>query len=180
MNIVDIVLGLILLYGLIRGFFRGFFAELASLLAFIVGIYVAVYFSYIISNILAEWVSWNIQFVHLIGFAITFLIVVLIISIIGKVLTTAANFAFLGIINKLLGAAFGFIKVAFIASVVIMLLNATNDEMNLVEEETLEQSKLYGPIEVIAPAIIPSILQEIKELDFIDEEQDETPSNNTI
>lgn len=178
MNVVDIVLGLILLYGLVRGFFRGFFAELASLVAFVVGIYVAVYFSYIISNILGGWVSWNNQFVHLIGFAITFLIVVLIISIIAKVLTTAANFAFLGIINKILGAALGLLKVAFIASVVIMLLTATNDEVNLVDEETLEASKLYGPIKVIAPAVVPSILKEVKELDFI--EKDTSTENNTI
>lgn len=180
MNVVDLVLGLILLYGLVRGFFRGFFAELASLIAFIAGIYVAVYFSYIISNFIAERVSWNIQFVHLLGFAITFLLVVLIISIIGKVLTTAANFAFLGIINKILGAALGLIKVAFIVSVVIMLLSATNEDMNLVEEATLEESKLFGPVKVIAPAVTPAILKKVRELDFIDEENEESSQDNTI
>ncbi len=181
MNVVDIVLALILLYGLVRGFFRGFFAELASLVAFIVGIYVAVYFSYILSDFLAEKVTWNIQFVNLIAFAITFFIIVFLISLAGKFLTTAANFAFLGIINKLLGAAFGFVKVAFITSVIIMFFSATSEDINIVEEETLEESKLYGPVRVIAPAIIPSILREIKELDFIEEqEQSQTPGNNTV
>src|SRR5690606_5903245 len=180
MNVVDLVLGLILLYGLVRGFFRGFIAELASLLAFIIGIYVAVYFSYIISDFIADKVTWNIQFVHLIGFAITFLIVVLIISIIAKVLTTAANFVFLGIINKLLGAALGLIKVAFITSVIIMLLSATNEDMNLIEEETLNESKLFGPIKVIAPAVTPAILKKVRELDFIEEDDTEPSQNNTI
>lgn len=177
MNIVDLVLALILLYGLVRGFFRGFLAELASLVAFIAGIYGAVHFSYIISDFLADRVSWNIQFVNLIAFAITFFIIVFIISLLGRFLTTAANFAFLGIINKILGAAFGLVKVAFITSVIIMFFSATNEDINLVEEETLEESKLYDPIRVIAPAIIPSILREVKELDFMEEEY---PEENTI
>lgn len=172
MNIVDIVLALILLYGIIRGFFRGFFAELASLVAFILGIYVAVYFSYILSDFLAQRVSWNIQFVNLVAFAITFFIVVFLISLAGKFLTTAANFAFLGIINKLLGAVLGFIKVAFITSVIIMFFIATGEDINIVEEETLEESILYGPVRVIAPAIIPSILREIQELEFMKEDED--------
>lgn len=180
MNVVDVVLALILLYGLIRGFFRGFFAELASLVAFIAGIYVAVYFSYILSDFLSKRVSWDIQFVNLLAFAITFFIIVFLISLAGRFLTTAANFAFLGIINKLLGAAFGFVKVAFITSVIIMFFTATSEDINIVEEETLEDSKLYGPIRAIAPAIIPSILREIKELEFLEEEQDEPRATNTI
>lgn len=180
MNIVDLVLVLILLYGVIRGFFRGFLAELASLVAFIAGIYGAVYFSHIIGDFLAARVSWNITFVNLIAFAITFFIIVFLISLAGRFLTTAANLAFLGIINKLLGAVFGLIKVAFITSVVIMFFNATGEEVNLVEEETLEESRLYDPIRVMAPAVIPSILREVKELEFLDEDAEEIPENQTL
>jgi len=175
MNVVDLVLALILLYGVVRGFFRGFFAELASLVAFIAGIYGAVYFSHVLSDFLAERVTWNIQFVQLIAFAITFFIIVFIISLAGKFLTTAANFAMLGIINKLLGAVFGLIKVAFIISVIIMFFGATNEDVNLVEEETLEESKLFDPIKVIAPAIIPSIMREVRELEFL---EDDLPATN--
>ncbi|CAN5411625.1 CvpA family protein [soil metagenome] len=173
MNIVDLVLALILLYGLVSGFFRGFLAELASLVAFVAGIYGAVYFSYILSDFLASRVSWNIQLVHLLAFAITFILIVFLISLAGKFLTTAVNLVALGIINKILGAGFGLIKIAFITSVFIMFLTAASEDINFVEEETLEQSKLYGPIKVMAPAIIPSILREVKELNFIKEEDTE-------
>lgn len=173
MNIVDLVLALILLYGLVSGFFRGFLAELASLVAFVAGIYGAVYFSYILSDFLASRVSWNIQLVHLLAFAITFILIVFLISLAGKFLTTAVNLVALGIINKILGAGFGLIKIAFITSVFIMFLTAASEDINFVEEETLEHSKLYGPIKVMAPAIIPSILREVKELNFINEEDTE-------
>lgn len=173
MNIVDIVLALILLYGIIRGFFRGFFAELASLIAFVAGIYGAIYFSHFLSDFLTPRVSWNIQFVHLIAFAITFILIVFVISLAGKFLTTVANFAALGIINKLLGAVFGFIKVAFITSVIIMFFSATNEDVNIIEEETLQGSLLYPPIKAIAPGIVPAILREVQDLEFLEEEDEE-------
>ena len=173
MNIVDIVLGVILLYGLVRGFFRGFFAELASLIGFVLGIYIAVYFSHYISDYLVEKVSWNMRFVNLASFAITFIIVVFLISLAGKFLTKVAGFAALGIINKLIGAGFGLVKVAFVASVVIMFFASTNENIDLVKKETLENSILYAPIRTIAPILIPAILREAQDLDLIEDGNDE-------
>lgn len=170
MNIIDIILAVILLYGLIRGFFRGFFAELASLVALVAGIYVAVYFSHILSDYLVDKVSWNIQFVNLIAFAITFVIVVFLISTAGKLITGLMNFAALGIINKLAGAGFGLIKIAFIASVIIMFFGETNQDINIVEQETIEGSILYPHVQGIAPILIPAILREAKEIDLLEED----------
>lgn len=173
MNIVDIILGVILLYGLIRGFFRGFFAELASLVGFVLGIYIAVYFSHFLSDYLVERVSWNMRFVNLASFAITFIMVVFLISLAGKFLTKVAGFAALGILNKIIGAGFGFIKVAFVVSVVIMFFGSTNENIHIVEEKTLEDSILYAPIRTIAPLLIPTILREAKEFDLIEEKESE-------
>ncbi len=173
MNTVDIILAVILLYGLVRGFFRGFFAELASLVAFILGIYVAVYFSHILSDLLAERVTWNIQYVNLTAFAITFILVVFLISLAGKFLTSIANLAMLGILNKLIGGIFGVLKVAFIVSVILMFFHSTEEDVQVVDEETLEESLLYGPVRSIAPAIIPSIMREARELDLFDEDEEE-------
>lgn len=170
MNIADIILVVILLYGLIRGFYRGFFAELASLAGFIVGIYMAVHFSHFLSDYLAGKVSWDIQFVKLTAFAITFILIVFLISLAGKFLTRIASFAALGILNKLIGAGFGCIKVAFIASVVIMFFGSTNEDINLVSEETLEESVFFSPIKTVAPILLPSILREAKELNIIEDD----------
>jgi membrane protein required for colicin V production len=170
MNSVDIILSIILLYGAIRGFFRGFFAELASLIGFIAGIFIAVYFSYILSDFLSERVSWNIQFVNLIAFAITFIIVVFTISLAGKFITGLLNFAALGFLNKILGACFGLLKLAFIISVIIMFFGAVNEEIEIVEQETLERSILYPHVKALGPLLLPAILREAKELDLIGED----------
>lgn len=172
MNTVDIVLALILLYGLVRGFFRGLLAEIASLVGIVAGIYGAIHFSHILSNFFSENMDWDSQYVNLIAFAITFILIVFLISLAGKILTKMAGFAALGILNKLLGGAFGLLKMAFLASVVIMFFGATNEEINLVSEESLEDSKLYAPVKTIAPAILPSIIQKAKEQDLINNENE--------
>lgn len=172
MNTVDIVLALILLYGLVRGFFRGLLAEIASLVGIVAGIYGAIHFSYILSDFFSENMNWDSEYVNLIAFAITFVLIVFLISLAGKILTKMAGFAALGIVNKLLGAGFGLLKMAFIASVIIMFFAATNEEIELVSKEKLEDSKLYAPVRVIAPAVLPSILREARERDLLDDESE--------
>ena len=172
MNTVDIVLALILLYGLVRGFFRGLLAEIASLVGIVAGIYGAIHFSHILSDFFSENMNWDSDYVNLIAFAITFILIVFLISLAGKILTKMAGFAALGIVNKLLGGAFGLLKMAFLASVVIMFFGATNEEIDLVSEESLEDSKLYAPVKTIAPAVLPSIIREARERDILNEEND--------
>ena len=116
--------------------------------------------------------NWDSEYVNLIAFAITFVLIVFLISLAGKILTKMAGFAALGIVNKLLGAGFGLLKMAFIASVIIMFFSATNEEIELVSKEKLEDSKLYAPVRVIAPAVLPSILREARERDLLDDESE--------
>ena len=170
MNTIDIVLALILLYGLVRGFFRGILAEIASLVGIVAGIYGAIHFSYILSDLFSENMNWDSEYVNLIAFAITFILIVFLISLAGRILTKVAGFAALGIVNKLLGGAFGLLKMTFIASVIIMFFAATNEEINLVSKESLEKSKLYNPVKVIAPMLLPSILREARDRNILDKE----------
>lgn len=179
MNTIDIVLAIILLYGLIRGFFRGILAEVASLVGIVVGIYGAIHFSYLLADFFSEKLDWNTEYVNLIAFAITFVLIVFLISLAGRVLTKIAGFAALGLVNKFLGGAFGFLKVAFLVSVVIMFFKATNEEIEIISDESLEQSVLYDPIEQIAPMLLPSILREAQKHDLLEDFDEFTEKDET-
>ncbi len=159
MNYVDIILGIPLLWGLIRGFGKGLFVSLASLIALVAGIYFAVHFSHIVGDYLQQQFSWNDNTIRLTAFAITFIIVVILVSLAGKILTKIADFAALGLLNKLLGAAFGFLKFAFIASVLIMFVDAGNKSLRIIKQDTLTSSVLYAPIKKLAPMLLPKILK---------------------
>jgi len=106
MSILDISLLTLLVLGLVRGFMRGFFVELASLVALIAGVYGAFHFSNFAASFLKERVNWDENSVNIAAFIITFIIIVLVIALAGKALTKIADFAMLGLFNKILGALF--------------------------------------------------------------------------
>ncbi|GHA23556.1 hypothetical protein GCM10007103_00750 [Salinimicrobium marinum] len=171
MNVIDIVLSIFLLLGCVRGFFKGFFIELAGLVALILGIYAAIHFSDRMFAFLQLFITWEEKYLTILAFALTFTIVVIIISIIGKVLTKMAGILALGLVNRLLGALFGMLKTAFLASVFFMFLNQS--EAFRMEEETKEGAVLYPPVEKLAPMFLPTIISEIKEGELFETSSEE-------
>ncbi len=158
MGIIDIILGALILFGLIRGLMKGLFVEIASLVALVAGVYGAIHFSNFAAEFLTVKVDWNEKTINIVAFAITFVIIVLAIALAGKALTKLADFAALGIINKILGAAFGALKVAAILSVVLIIFDRFNKTIPFADEESLESSILYKPVKNLVPTIFPSIL----------------------
>ena len=158
MNVLDIILAALLIFGLVRGFIRGFFVEVSSLVALAVGLFGAIHFSYIIAKGLKDRTEWTEKYVQIIAFACTFVIIVILVSLIGKFLTKIADTAQLGLMNKTFGALFGLAKIGLMLSVVLIILSKLNKEIPFVEEETLQDSVLYNPVKNLAPTIFPSIL----------------------
>lgn len=174
MNYIDIILAILLLWGLFRGLKNGFFVELASLIALIAGIYGAIHFSYYAVDYLSEKVNWSAATINLAAFAITFIIIVVVITLAGKVLTKIADMAMLGMLNKILGALFGILKTAFILSVIIMFINSLHNSISFLDEETKEESVLYPYVQNVAPLVLPNILKEVEEYNY--DEQEEEPA----
>lgn len=170
MTVIDIVLGALLLFGLIRGLTKGLFVEVASLLALIVGVYGAIHFSHFATEFLESRVDWSEKYINIASFAITFIIIVFVISLAGKALTKLADFAALGILNKLLGGLFGFLKIGLILSVILMIFSSMNKAIPFVDDEDIEESILYEHVRSLAPMIFPNI---------INAEEKEEEANNT-
>lgn len=158
MTVIDIVIGALLLFGLVRGLFKGLFVEVASLVALVLGIYGAIHFSNFAADFLQSRTDWTEKTINITAFAITFVVIVLVISLAGKALTKLADFASLGILNKLLGAVFGALKIGLILSVLLIVFDRMNSTLPFVEEEDLEDSVLYEPVKSLAPMLFPSII----------------------
>ncbi len=159
MSIIDIVLGALLLFGLIRGAMKGLFVEVASLVALVLGIYGAIHFSSFATEFLESKVDWDEKTINIVAFAITFIVIVLAISLAGKALTKLADFAALGILNKLLGGVFGALKIGLILSVLLLVFNKLNNTLPFMEKEDLKESILYEPVKSLAPMIFPTLIK---------------------
>lgn len=163
MGVIDIVLGALLLFGLVRGFMKGLFVEVASLVALIAGVYGAIHFSEFAAKFLQTKTEWNEKTINIAAFAITFVIIVLAIALAGKALTKLANFAALGIINKLLGGLFGALKIAIILSIILNIFDKMNNTIPFVDADDTADAILYKPVKSIFPTIFPNVLDPKKE-----------------
>ena len=77
MNYLDIVIAILLLYGLIKGFTNGLIKEITGLLGLIIGVYVAINFSSYLHPKFEEILGGYEQFIPIIAFATLFIVSVL-------------------------------------------------------------------------------------------------------
>jgi len=168
MNYIDIVLGILLVLSAISGFRKGLVVELASLAALILGIWGAMKFSYITSDFLVENFDWKWDHLNIVSFIITFVVIVILVHIVGSTVNKMVETVMLGFVNKLAGLVFGLLKAAIILSIILVVFDKIDEDMELLSSETKAESRMYEPIRNLAPTIFP----------FIDFWDDESNSEN--
>lgn len=163
MSFLDIILGLLLLWGLWKGLKNGLLVEIASIIALIAGIYGAIHFSYYAGDYLSKNMEWDERYINIAAFVITFIAIVFIVHLAGKLLTKIANFAMLGLLNKIAGGIFGVVKVAVILGALLVFFERVNDSAGMVKNETMQSSVLYEPIKEIGAFVFSTVLKEKEE-----------------
>jgi membrane protein required for colicin V production len=175
MNYIDIILLAFLLWGAVRGFIKGFIIELTSLLAFVLGIYGAVKFSGYVAGWLGRQFDMTGQYVPVAAFVITFILITIAINLAGKLFDKLAKAVSLGILNRILGVLFGLFKAAFLLSVIILVLNTIDNHVRILPQEKVGQSKIYKPLAVVAPAVLPVLKNSFFRLYATEEPKPESP-----
>ena len=166
MNLLDIILGIILVFSFFQGMKKGLFVTLASLIGLVLGVIGAIYFSEYAASYINDWFSLNKQTSDFAAMAVTFVAIVIIVNWAGKFLTKIADFAFLGVFNKILGGVFNMIISAFIVSVIFMFFNEWNVTEYVISEEKKNNSYLFEPIANLAPLVLPNLVEEIENIDI--------------
>jgi membrane protein required for colicin V production len=82
----------------------------------------------------------------------------------AKVFTSVANFAQLGVINKLGGGFFRLLKTILVISIFLNLFEKINFNNTFAKKETLDNSLFYRPIQKTAGFIYPSIEKWVEDL----------------
>ena len=164
MNWIDFVILAILAFGLIQGFINGLIIEIAELAALILGIWGAIHFSGWTAEKLSGWFDMQASWTGIVAFAVTFLVIVLCVYLIGKLLDGLLKAMALGFVVKALGAVFGVLKAAIILSVLFVFLNSIHQRKHFLPSSTIANSFLYKPIADLVPSIFPFV----EEGDLID------------
>lgn len=159
MSFLDIILGILLIWGFYKGIKNGLFVEIASLVAIIAAIYGAIHFSHIAGDYLSKNLEWSERYINLTAFLITFIVIIIVVSLVGKLLTKIANFAMLGLLNKIAGGVFGALKIAVILGALLVFFHKANDSFSFFKEETLNESILYQPVKEIGTFVFSKVLK---------------------
>ncbi|RNC92409.1 MAG: CvpA family protein [Allomuricauda sp.] len=160
MSFLDIVLGILLVWGLYKGLKNGLFVEIASLVALIAGIYGSIHFSYIAGDYLSQNMDWNERYIKITAFIVTFVVIVMAVHLAGKFLTKVADFAMLGLLNKIAGAIFGALKVAIILGAVLIFFDKATKSFTFINESTKKESIFYEPIKEIGAFVFSLVIKE--------------------
>lgn len=157
MNFIDILFLIPIGYTVYKGFKNGFIIEICTLLALLVGIYAGIHFSDGTANLLKS--NWNLhsEYLPVISFTLTFLIVGAIVFFGGKMLEKVIDVAHLTPLNKFLGVLFALIKILYLLSVFVVLLESYDEKGDFIPETTKEESLLYEPVKNISLKTIPRI-----------------------
>lgn len=159
MNTIDIIIGIILIFGTVNGFMKGLFVEVTTLVGLVLGVYGAIHFSYFLGDFLKDSMAWDESMIQVVAFGGTFLIILIALVLLGKAMTKIAETIALGFFNKMVGAIFGFLKYALILSIVLIVYDEINASIRFMEKKKTHESVLYEPIKNFAPAIFPNLVK---------------------
>ena len=153
MSYLDIAIVIPFLYSTIKGFSNGLIKEVTGLIGFVFGVYFAINFSAYLEPKISVYFSGHEDFIPIITFVILFGMIILSIRSVGFILDKLTKALALGIISKLLGAVFGFLKVLLILSFLIFIVK----DYQLINLEKFDKTVLLKPIENVSTQIIPNI-----------------------
>ncbi len=78
-------------------------------------------------------------------------------------MTKIADFAMLGLLNKIAGGIFGALKVAIIVGALLVFFERLTSSFSFINEETKKESIFYEPVKEIGAFVFDFVLKEKKE-----------------
>ena len=154
MNYLDIIISLVLFYGLFKGFTRGLIIEAASLLSIIIGIFGALTFTPIIETLLSYFLTDDKLPSSIIIFTASLIIIVIGVNFFARNLTKFIKLVSLGGINKVLGGIFGVSKYILLISILFVFVDQFSFMFEFFESNFLEESVMFESLKKVGYYII--------------------------
>ncbi|NOT36144.1 MAG: CvpA family protein [Saprospiraceae bacterium] len=155
--ILDLVCGIILAASFYLGYTKGILKTVFGVLSIIIGILAALKFSFLAINILEKTLTIDPRMNIIIGFVLTFVLVLIGIRMIGRGLEKILETAHINFVNQIAGG----ILSALISLVIFSSLIWFFDQIKVIAPET-QKSSLSYPIIKQVPEKSKAVLTKIK------------------
>ena len=158
--VLDFVLGAILLASVIGATLNGLTKELLRIASLVAGLLVAMWGYGLLAGYLAQWIS-NAKVASAVAFALLFIGCLITGALLARLLAGVWSLAGLGLLDRLLGAAFGALRGLLLAAVLLLALVAFQpvaDTAGLVADSRIAPFVLN--LARTAAAVAPEALRE--------------------
>lgn len=155
MNTLDIVLLVLLIPGAIRGLTKGLLEQVISIGGILLGVYAAYHFSQPVCEWLGQYIQVSETVMRVLGFTVMLAGVLILMILLSKLFTKAAELASLGWLNRVLGLVFSLVTSALVLSLLVILFDTVNGKFELVQAAVLDESVLYAPLKDLGYTVFP-------------------------
>lgn len=142
MTVLDILLGLPLLFLIFMGWKKGLVREVATLAGVLVGIWASVHLSQQVAPLLGL----DGESAVLVAFIVTFLVALVLTYLLGRCIEGLMKAAKLSVLNRLSGALLGAAEALCILAVLLNFLVMIDGNEMILKPATKERSVLYKPV----------------------------------
>ena len=163
MQTIDIIICVLLVIGLISGLRDGLVKQVASLAGLICGLLLGRAFYMPVGGWLATTFSISSEAAHIAAFILILIIVPLLFSLVGWLVSKLLHAICLGWINRLLGGLVGMLKFALLAGVIITGIEFFDKHDTFIAKEKKEASVLYYPIYDVTSVFFNGVKEEFGE-----------------
>ena len=155
MNILDIIILICFVPAIIQGLRKGLVSQVIAIVSILAGVYLSFEFASVASEWLGQYIEGSEQALKILAFALILIAVIAGLTLLGKLLEKIIKVVMLGWLNRLLGAAFSFVKCVLIIGLIFVVINALNETFNLVSKEYIDKSILYPYIKNMTDLVFP-------------------------
>lgn len=151
--VLDIIGITLIIIFFIRGYMKGIIVAVFSVLAILLGVICSLKLSQTLASYLLEKGYVSSGWAPIISYVVLFVAIVLIVRLIAKAFESSAKAMMMGWINSSIG---GFLY-AFLAAVIWSSFLWLGNEMSLISEATIAESKTYSYVAPLAPWLFDKV-----------------------
>ena len=165
METIDIIIAVLLAVGLISGLRDGLVKQVAGLAGLIGGLLLGRAFYMPVGAWLTGMFGMSVEAAHITAFILILILVPLLFSVVGWLVSKLLSIICLGWVNRLLGGLVGVLKFALFAGIVITGIEFFDKGDGFISEEKKEASVLYYPLYDATGIFFSGIKEELSTLD---------------
>lgn len=156
MNLFDVIVLLVLTFAVVRGLMRGMVDTLFSLMAWVLAFVLGKWGAVVVAPLLPLGIE-SPAIRYFAGFAVVFLVVLIVVLLLGHALTSLVRAAGLGGADKMLGGVLGLVKGLVILTGLTLAAGLTS----LPKTDFWKQAALSASLQAMAQLALPLLPKDV-------------------